>query len=390
MELELDKEIDALLRQKDFSPAGTRVPDEHLGVDEIAAFAENALPEAGRAVYTRHLAACDDCRKILSAVISLNSEVETLPEASALPAVEPAAARWYRGLFGFPGLAYALGGLIVVLAGFLAFSVVRNSDRSSVADVSQISEQAPVAESGTSASEDQLFPAYPANTADTSANSAANSNSNTAVANVGRSAAANNPSNAAASVTTSLPEEQKRAFKVDGASGSENTFVIDGQETATARPPAPAAAAPVQASKDKAERSELKPSPEFRNLDVSPPVAAQQDMQAREDSKNARAKQAAANAQTKIIAGPSRDMNSQYGNSQIQTLPAPSRRIVSGRNFELRQGVWYDAGYKGQAATNVKRGTETYIRLDAGLRNIADNIGGTVIIVWKGKAYRIQ
>jgi hypothetical protein len=63
---------------------------------------------------------------------------------------------------------------------------------------------------------------------------------------------------------------------------------------------------------------------------------------------------------------------------------------VSGRTFELRQGAWYDTSYRGQGTINVRRNTETYRKLDRGLRSIAENLIGTIVTVWNGKAYRIQ
>lgn len=63
---------------------------------------------------------------------------------------------------------------------------------------------------------------------------------------------------------------------------------------------------------------------------------------------------------------------------------------VGGKTFKRENNVWYDSVYRGQATTNVARGTNEYKKLDAGLRGIAENLGGTVVVVWKQKAYRIQ
>ncbi|HMS10018.1 MAG TPA: hypothetical protein PKE66_11075, partial [Pyrinomonadaceae bacterium] len=69
---------------------------------------------------------------------------------------------------------------------------------------------------------------------------------------------------------------------------------------------------------------------------------------------------------------------------------APARRTVSGKNFELRGGVWFDSAYKGEATVNVQRGSEDYRKLDSGLRRIAQRFSEPVVAVWKGKAYRID
>lgn len=68
----------------------------------------------------------------------------------------------------------------------------------------------------------------------------------------------------------------------------------------------------------------------------------------------------------------------------------PLTRTVSGKTFNKRDGAWYDSAYRGQATVNVRRGTDEFKKLDGGLRNIAITLGGTVVVVWKEKTYRIQ
>jgi hypothetical protein len=68
----------------------------------------------------------------------------------------------------------------------------------------------------------------------------------------------------------------------------------------------------------------------------------------------------------------------------------PVTRKVGGRSFNNRNGAWYDTAYHGQSTINVRRGTEEFRKLDGGLRNIANTLGGVVVVIWKEKAYRIQ
>ena len=86
-------------------------------------------------------------------------------------------------------------------------------------------------------------------------------------------------------------------------------------------------------------------------------------------------------------AGPLQNQSNQTNNG---IFDMSVKRTISGKTFENRDRVWYDSAYHGQATTNVRRGTEEYKKLDGGLRNIANSLGGTVVIVWKEKAYRIQ
>jgi hypothetical protein len=67
-------------------------------------------------------------------------------------------------------------------------------------------------------------------------------------------------------------------------------------------------------------------------------------------------------------------------------------RTVSGKRFIRQNNSWIDTSYQpSRATTNVKRGSEQYRALVAdepGLRTIAEQLGGEVIVVWRGRAYR--
>ena len=72
---------------------------------------------------------------------------------------------------------------------------------------------------------------------------------------------------------------------------------------------------------------------------------------------------------------------------------AEESQSVNGRQFVRRNGAWVDVAYRSQATTNVKRGSDQYRALVAdepGLRTIANQLDGEVIVVWKGRAYRIH
>jgi hypothetical protein len=67
---------------------------------------------------------------------------------------------------------------------------------------------------------------------------------------------------------------------------------------------------------------------------------------------------------------------------------------VGGRQFRQQGNAWVDTAYtQGRATVNITRGSEQYRALTAdepGLRSIAEQLGGEVIVVWKGRAYRIR
>jgi hypothetical protein len=91
---------------------------------------------------------------------------------------------------------------------------------------------------------------------------------------------------------------------------------------------------------------------------------------------------------------PMRSGEAQLQSNQIQLDGAAPRarekRSAGGRTFENVNGVWTDTEYRGQPITDVRRGSDDHKKLDSGLRSIAERISGTVIVVWKGKAYRIH
>ena len=72
----------------------------------------------------------------------------------------------------------------------------------------------------------------------------------------------------------------------------------------------------------------------------------------------------------------------------------PATRTVGGRNFQRIDDAWVDTAYTSSTPTiNVKRGSDQYRALigdEPELRTIAEQLSGEVIVIWKGKAYRIR
>ena len=69
-------------------------------------------------------------------------------------------------------------------------------------------------------------------------------------------------------------------------------------------------------------------------------------------------------------------------------------RSVAGRRFQKRGAVWTDSDYdSSKPVTNVARGSEQYRALigdEPSIREIADQLAGEIIVVWKGRTYRIR
>ena len=392
MEVDFDKEMDALLRQS--ARRGVLIGDVrqvHLDADAIAAFAENAVPEKSRVIYTQHLAECDPCRKTLSNLVTLNAAAEPELAAAAAPAV--ASVPWYRKLFTAPNLAYVMGGLVLVFGGLLGLMVLQNSYNADVT-VSQMQEPQAI----------QSAPAHADQTSASVTNTSANSNS---VSNV--------PGEIPRSVGVAETE-------TDPNLNSPQPSPLPPTDTAAAAAPPPA---PVVDSIDKAPAGQpmMKEAPKLAKDDAAKAEEkrAEADQEAGKrksldyDNKSGREvqkNQIQMNQQNQGLMAPNTGSKS-AGPSQIQRdnrvynedgrlrpvqseRSAPSGsgvsgvRTAGGKKFELKQGAWYDTSYRGQGTKNVRRGTSEYRGLDGGLRSIADSIGGTVVVVWNGKAYRIQ
>ncbi len=80
--------------------------------------------------------------------------------------------------------------------------------------------------------------------------------------------------------------------------------------------------------------------------------------------------------------------------SDARTETDAATRTVAGRQFRRQDGAWIDTAYRsGAAATNIRRGSEGFRALIAdepAIGQIARQLGGEVIVVWRGRAYRIR
>ena len=154
MSLELDKEIDSLLRggarRERATSAGRSAPGAetradggvlaavtsaaHLDADEQNAYAENALPAAARHAYAAHLADCDDCRRsvtqlALAAGIPIQlEEHETSTPKKVLPNVTTWGER-FGALFAPRAWRYAVPALALLLVSAVALMVLTRSSR---------------------------------------------------------------------------------------------------------------------------------------------------------------------------------------------------------------------------------------------------------------------
>lgn len=375
MELNFDKEIDALLRQaaKSESFVGTNGSDmrAHIDADALSAFAENALPEKTRALYMTHLGDCDRCRKILSSLIVLNAEapvsaasLATVPEIAVTPA-----APWYKKLFLFPNLAYTMGALVLVFSGLLGFVVIRNLNNGQT-DVAGVANKQPVQSNA-------IAPAAIPVETNTSGSA---SNANSAISQdpqiPGFKGVDTN------SISTGEPGSKEGNFMLDGvdrAAGPPIAGATPGYEEDTTRDDGIVTRRnPITEAEKKNEPIDL-----AKSAPAPPPPPPAPESQP-----------AGQAAKLEDLPANGRRLK------DLKMQPAPAKpdakrtttggKQIGGKSFNRRDGVWYDSAYSGQATTDVRRGSNEYKKLDSGLRSIAESLSGTVVVVWKSSAYRIQ
>jgi hypothetical protein len=105
-----------------------------------------------------------------------------------------------------------------------------------------------------------------------------------------------------------------------------------------------------------------------------------------------------ASKESRRSAPPSRDTNEIRENkirsetaNRTGADEAPPTRSVGGRKFQRQGNAWVDTKFKSSMSVkNISRGSDDYDELDSGLRSIAQQLSGEVIVVWKGKAYRFK
>lgn len=366
MEPVFDKEMDAVLRHV-AAEVGTSVPvDGHIDADAVAAFVENVLPQTTRTKYITHFADCDDCRNILAAAIGSAEPVTDTVLDTTPTAITESTVPWYRRLFSTPILAYGMGAMVLGFGAIILYqSTLRDTDSLAQLDTSA----ANVASAPIVRPEEQV------------ASNKASVPSDNELPTVNETAVP--------SATPGLGVSSNAVPRTDSGKSSEVAREIDGSTRTFSPPPPPPPAVTGEQSVagaptvqiDGADERKLKAKDDAETSDTI--TSRQRDeLPSRRDLPPAPAKSGPTRS------GPAQSINAQTQNSQPAELSAMRRS--GGRTFQNRNGVWTDSAYNGQQLTLVRRGSDDFKKLDAGLRSIANEITDPVIVVWKGKGYRIN
>jgi hypothetical protein len=388
----------------------------HLDADELNVYAEGALPPAARARYASHLADCRSCRATVTN-LTLAAHEAAEERASAAPESASPSKSWWSAiaaLFAPPVLRYAVPA--IMLLGVIVVALVATRDRSEPQFVAQNQEKQADNDVGSerAAPETSASQISPGESAD-AANSSATPTETTkrdatsettpsdgilrSNANTGQisSATANEPTPAQASDADDSPQRRERAL--DDELYATEPKPAPAPPVTTSRPAAPSAGKVEEARQDREQDAAATgANTETADLGRASTSSSRKEAEAKDKSSAAGedaarqggASQTGARAMTrkaaKSPAANRADDNKDASNST-------ETRSVAGRRFRRQGNAWIDTAYSSSRSTiNVARGSDQYRALAAdepGLRSIAEQLGGEVIIVWKGKAYRI-
>ena len=383
----------------------------HLDADELSAYAENALPVATRARYTEHLADCDSCRKLVTQLVLASGVVTGLSPASATQFQQPNRS-WRESLavmFAPRMLRYAASIMVLISIATVAFVAFRggkelkfqssDSQKENGSVTSRVDTQP--TESYKSDQNENIPGQQPLikpeekskpDTLTKTPSPGTTEGPGTAPVEIQKSGQEQAPEKPARTTTPN-----------DVVAGNRNETRDEDFALATRQQPAAGTIAENKptpqykldgaASKDRAAPEPTTIAGSEESMKTEGAKVAAKKAPAPMDDKSAANRRARRNSEsvpTSSASGAS--MDDRVGRADGAGT-SEEKRSVSGRQFVRRDGAWIDVAYRSQATTNIKRGSEQYRALIAdepGLRAIANQLSGEVIVVWKGRAYRIH
>ncbi len=339
------------------------VASEHLDADELNSYAEGVLPAPARVRYTEHLADCDTCR---SMVIGL-TQAAGATTSYELPDHERGLGFWHklRALLSPAVLRYAVPALVMTAVIGIGLMTLWQPPRHDLVATNQ--------PASSSTSTEQLKPTE-------------------------------SPTNGV--ITETLPMRPKGGQSpAVNESRNEKSFLQDGQRAGLSelRPsyaPEPKAAAPssTPASLSEADKPTLlakeQPAKREEQGRQRDELSRNQASDEHGPNRSAAPRTAATPAANRRLDEFSVTRGGPNGPEKKAKAPEGESRTVSGRRFAREGNSWVDTAYdSSRTPIKVRRGSEQFRALVAdepGLRAIAEQLDGVVIVVWKNRAYRIQ
>jgi hypothetical protein len=398
-----NNEVDLLLRSlargrnKSESRGGSAAEDggvtfsDHLDADELNSYAEGVAPAPARARYIEHLADCAACRSIvigLTQAAGIAARYEVSQQAGGINFWQKLGA-----LLSPTVLRYAVPALVltaVIGIGLLALRQQRQTElvaRNDAANSSSSSSEPPVP----SGPVNPVNPVNPSNGATPSSLPSGKQSGTSAELDRKRSTLEDEKTQLDRGTLTGTESTVAKAplAKDSSAAGG-------GAGLASARPYAlePKAAPPPPAPADVLEAEK---SGEFAKESSA---KRDEQLRSRDDFRNQPADEHGPNRSRNNNAMPMSQRNAgavggrRPSGLDKNKVEAVETRSVAGRRFTREGNAWVDTDYDPSRSTvRVARGSDQFRALVAdepGIRAIADQLSGTVIVVWKNRAYRIQ
>ena len=384
MKEETNNEMDLLLRRlgrrPDTSVSDTNGDVDHLDADELNAYAENVLPAAARARYTEHLAECARCREL---VVQLSSSAGVVPAVATVKAPAPSALRKFlASLFSPLVLRYAIPALGLVVVTAIGFFVLRQ-DKNHDGPIAQTAEAPKSTGVNTQNAQEEKSPNYAFAQPETPAKPARSSGS------PGDQVAAAAPQAAPAPQPTPAPATVNGT--VDSLAKKEPAQPVTTDEPAAAAPK-PAATTDSREQQAKIETRDEAAQGKYANE----PVANKTEEAEKVKPKDRKAAEIMSPGFSGLTAMPSSaaGASKQRADGEDKDKNDAETRTVAGRHFRKRGSVWIDTAFNSShSAVNLTRGSEQFRALVAdepAIKTIADQLDGEILVVWKGRAYRIK
>jgi hypothetical protein len=362
----------------------------HLDADELNSFAEGLLPEPARVRYMEHLADCANCRKL---VVSLKQAAGDLsPPPIADKQARPGFWQRFTAVFSPQVLRYAVPALALTVVIGIGLFVMR--ERSSQDFVATQRTQIPEAQSG-----------QPQSVAE-------------ALATPGKetSVASQTPLESRQSTSSGNQRNDAQPGQVEINKPQANTGLVSGAPVAkdiilapppVAIEPGVAQTQPLYSPEPKtgvaydAGRVVLNDAKKAEASKEEQPNDRLAQQRERDESSFKRGKEGEDKTAAPGVAATSGPRRAEARMSAVRPAAKAKQdsdddetRSVSGKRFRRQGNIWVDSTYESSRATiSVSRGSEQFRALVAdepGIRTIANQLGGDIIVVWKGKAYRIR
>jgi hypothetical protein len=414
MKQETNNEMDLLLRR--LGGRKTSVPDnapldgQHLDADELSAYAENVLPPAARARYTEHLAECSNCRRLVAQLSASFGAVAV--ERAVTPVVEVSGFKKFLQSFFSPVvLRYAVPAIGLIAITTIALIVFRSQSfersASEIAATNTSTDQKVSSPSGspsdlvakqfndqgTRPKVESPAAAAPAKVLEVEAETKSNQPKAPEEQKAVEGDVAKKDAAPAKVASVPQPVSAGNVAPSAGKPGAVDRVSVATQQvevTQTRQEPPADASGRADQAKERA-KALAKAKEDDRKLDGERPASAGPAKgQWSADRPVARRGQTETNERNREVG---RDKSEVGGGAKNKDEDAEVRS-VAGRQFRREGNAWIDTAYSSsRATTNVTRGSDQFRALVADeppLRTIADQLSGEVIVVWKGRAYRIR